>query len=856
MRRRGVLVLSLTITVSASAQSPHADPPAAAPAATDSVTVVPGSEYRAGPFIRALVGSGYRDLWSEPIRVPVLDLEHFAGGLTPIAMGQHGGETWSLHVRSGDGEEYVLRSVDKHVKLDPQVASGIPAWLLRDQISGTLATGALVVAPLLQAAQVPHEDPLLRVIPDDPRLGVYRKRFAGLLVWVEHRPRDDDSSRITKTTKMLHEISTKVTERLDSRGYLTARLMDIYVGDWDRGPLQWFWERTGTKHAHLWRAIPHDRDKAFASHEGFLYWNVRQNALAPWFVTYRPRYPNLIGLEANAWGQDRRLLQDLEYPVWDSTGKWLKSVLTDSVIVNAVAQLPPRERARFGPRLVTALRARRDALPWVAHTFFHTMAAQADVHTVEVPSIIEVTRWRDTMEIRARTRDDSGVPYYDRRFDAASTHEVRLYHDGGPDSVTVAGGGDHILLRLIAGADGDAVVDTRQPGAGGTKVYDGGHRVRVLTGDVSTDHTIYKQPTLPAGAPEGNRAPASFLLRDAGSWCQPATVFDGSSVSGVRLETGEQCDVFGFRRIPFAIENTLTAGYTIGPGGVAGTYTGTIRAVDGSPIASLRVDGASAEYVWFYGIGNGTSHPLADNDYRARQARLSVAPTVSFVVAPHLTVSVAPEMRYRDAEQTLPNYFNLTRPYGSGPFGIVDGDVSAVYDTRGQNDSDSSGVRLELSGRGVPAWWTVASAYGTAHAEAATFAIIQHAPLEPLVDLRVGGDKVWGTAPFQDLASVGGASTVRALYPGRFSGDAAAYAQAQLFLTLGRMTLLAPASVGILGLNDVGRVFAPDDHSAVWHDGYGGGVWASFFERRYLVTVTVAHSVERTIVEAGFGLGW
>jgi hypothetical protein len=847
-------MLMLAIAASASGQSvPASDPvPSAGPA--DSATVVPGPEYRAGPLIRFLVGSGYRNLWTEPIRVPVLDLEHFAGGLTPLKTGQHGGQTWSLHVQGGDGEEYVLRSVDKHVKLGPEVASGVPAWLLRDQISAGLATGALIVAPLLRAAQVPHEDPLLRVIPDDPRLGEYRKQFAGLLVWVEHRPRDDDTSKIAKTPKMLKEISTKVTERLDSRGYLTARLMDLYVGDWDRGPLQWFWERTGDKHGHLWRAIPHDRDWAFANHEGFLYWNIRPTI--PWFVTYRPQYPNLIGLEANVWGQDRRLLQDLECPVWDSTATWLKSALTDSVIDDAVAQLPGPERARYGHQLVVALRARRDALPWAAHSFCRTVAGQADVHTVAVLSIVEITRRRDTLEIRVGTRGDQSVTYYDRRFDAASTHEVRLFLDGGKDSVVVSGGGDHILLRLIAGADGDVLVDSRQPGAGGTNVYDAEHRVRVLTGDVSTDHAIYTPPKLPAGTPEADRVPVSFLLRDAGSWCEPASVFAASSAAGVMVQTGLQCDEFGFRRIPWAVENTVTAGYAIGPGGVAGAYTGAVRGIGGSPIWSLHVEGTSAEYVWFYGLGNESGRPLPDEDYRARQARISVAPGISFEAAPQLTLTLAPELRYRDVEQSAPQYFSLVRPYGSGSFGVVDGAVSAVFDTRHESYSDSSGMRLEVSGRGVPAWWNAASPYGRAHAEAAAFTNIPHVPLDPIIDLRIGGDKVWGRAPFQDLATVGGLTTVSAYLPGRFSGQAAAYGQAKLFLTLAQTTLVAPASVGIVGLNDVGRVFVSGEQSTLWHDGYGGGVWSSFLDQRYLISATLSHGTEGTVFIAGFGLGW
>ena len=48
--------------------------------------------------------------------------------------GSSGGQTWSLHMLGADGNEYLLRSLDKHVKLAPEVSSGTVAWLLRDQI--------------------------------------------------------------------------------------------------------------------------------------------------------------------------------------------------------------------------------------------------------------------------------------------------------------------------------------------------------------------------------------------------------------------------------------------------------------------------------------------------------------------------------------------------------------------------------------------------------------------------------------------------------------------------------------------------------------------------------------------------
>src|SRR4051812_47592219 len=46
----------------------------AVPVAGRTAQVVAGKEYRAGPLKGALLGRNYRDLWTSPVTVPVLDL--------------------------------------------------------------------------------------------------------------------------------------------------------------------------------------------------------------------------------------------------------------------------------------------------------------------------------------------------------------------------------------------------------------------------------------------------------------------------------------------------------------------------------------------------------------------------------------------------------------------------------------------------------------------------------------------------------------------------------------------------------------------------------------------------------------
>src|SRR4249920_3916483 len=84
-------------------------PSAAAP---ESTTVVAGASYKASGLHEWLFGKHYRALWITPIRVEVLNLGTFAGGLTPVKEGG-GLQTQALRFTGADGKEYAFRSVNK-----------------------------------------------------------------------------------------------------------------------------------------------------------------------------------------------------------------------------------------------------------------------------------------------------------------------------------------------------------------------------------------------------------------------------------------------------------------------------------------------------------------------------------------------------------------------------------------------------------------------------------------------------------------------------------------------------------------------------------------------------------------------
>ena len=96
-----------------------------------------------------------------------------------------------------------------------------------------------MVSPILDAAGVLHSDPQLVLLPDDPALGEFRADFAGLLGTIEERQTDNGpgfagADKIVSTYELFDRLEKHQDERSDARAFLGARLVDLFLGDWDR----------------------------------------------------------------------------------------------------------------------------------------------------------------------------------------------------------------------------------------------------------------------------------------------------------------------------------------------------------------------------------------------------------------------------------------------------------------------------------------------------------------------------------------------------------------------------------------------------------------------------------------------
>jgi hypothetical protein len=442
-------------------------------------TLAANRRFGAGSFLRTMMGDNYRDEWRTPITAPFLDLRTFGGGLQPLETGG-GAQTLNLRLKGRNGIEYLFRPVRKGLNLADEFRHTLIWELASDAGSALHPAAPLGATSIMNAVGILHATPSLFVMPNDPVLREFRPLFAGQLGTIEERlPRSESDHGFGKTVKIIHaedlleRINHDSKDRIDSRAFLTARLVDILLNDNDRHADQWRWARDSANTDAPWVPIARDRDMAFHSRKGFIMRIARM--MKPSLITFDSSYAGVKGLINLAEEVDRRLLSGVEKTVWDSATAVVVRSVTDRVIDDAVHKLP-REYAAGFAEMSGKLRARRDSLPVFAQLYYAELAKVVNIHASDADDRATVIRSGEGL-VDVSIQSGNREPYFRRRFDLRETREIRLYLDGGNDVAVVHGNvAQSITARIIGGNGTNTLIDSSSVGgrSNPTHLYEAG----------------------------------------------------------------------------------------------------------------------------------------------------------------------------------------------------------------------------------------------------------------------------------------------------------------------------------------------------------------------------------------------
>lgn len=830
--------------------------------------VVIEPSYDAGPLVRFFLGSRYREAWSDSVSLPVLDLHRFAGGLTPVS-GTSDAETSTLAFRDDEGILWFFRSRNKDWTwgFPPDLRETVVDDIRQDVTSAQLPGSSPVTSALLGETGVLTPGRRLVVLPDDPALGRFRDAFAGMVGTLEDgvAPAADGgpgfagASTVLTTDSVSSLLRSGPRHRIHARELLTARLVDLLVGDRDRHAGQWFWIPTEGPEGVVWRPVPLDRDAAFIGLDGLALWLFRTRK--PKIVGFDEEYPSIRGLTWNAWDVDRRLLTSLDKGEWDLAVTDLRSRLTDRVIEDAVRNLPPEIHRRRGAFLTEALKRRRDRLREAADEFYDIVNEEAEVLATDRPEEALFIRHADgsvELQLRVAGAGEASEPHLRRVFRPSETEEVRLRLEGGDDRVEVraagsggAGTEDAIWIRVVGGA-GDDVFVNRGEGRGertGFYGHEGDDGFDVLPGTVVSRR--------PYRRPPGDDSLHEFAL-DWGSQWYPHASVDFNSDHGLVVTGGRTLFDYGFRKHPHAMKLSFTVGASTS-GKALAEYLQEFRELvpDVHGVLHVRFSGLDSRN--FHGFGNATPDdddvPGSD-PFEVDRYDFELDPRLVLTPTPAIELEVGPVLKWGSADEEEGEALDrLGDVYGEGTFWQVGARAGFRLDRTETPVWPRHGFRVGVEGEIYPEALDVVETFGSVDGELTGYLPL---PDSSALALRAGGKRVFGRVPFHEAAYLG-SRALRFERSQRYAGDTSLYGSAELRVPLGRVVMpwtLLPTEVGVFAFGDAGRVWVDGESPGGFHVGGGGGAWLSPVDRSYTFRGSVAAGEGNVRVELGAGFNF
>jgi len=799
------------------------------PSFADSIVRAVHPSYNAVSGVhRWLFGENYRREWAVPVKLPVIRLSAFHGGLTPEKQGG-GMQSKSLRLIDKNGMEWVLRSVEKSPdKLLPEGLRGTFAvdWV-GDEFSGQHPYSALIVPPLAEAAHVPHANPVIGVVADDAALGEFREMFAGMVCLLEEREPTGPSDN---TLKMEDKLIRNYDNRVDGPLFLRARMLDLLMGDWDRHEDQWRWADKKKDKDDVYEAVPRDRDQVFHVTQG-LFPSI---AALPWIDPMLENFDGEIPRVKYAIYKTRfmKAFPDLQfsYEEWMKAANNFVKAETDDVLEAGLRRLPKETYNMRHDELFRKLKQRRDNIPAAMSQYYCFINRIVDIRLTNKNELVTVTNapGKATRIVIDKINKEGATKgqLMDMTYQPDITKEVRVYLSAGNDKVVINSTASPIKLRFVDSA-GNKAYDIQQNGKR-IQVY-GQKDSTAFTGKTNRVSKHFSADTLNA-----RFVPANLY----NIWAPLATAAINAD-DGFLLGLGfKYTGVDGFRKMPYSNQQELMITHAFATDAFRVKYNGEwIGAIGKADFIAQANIQAPDNTMNFFGRGNETAlnkAPGYRRYYRTRFDTYQFDPALRWNTGKNSTLSAGPSLQFYhiDPNDNAGRFINQTNLINSYDSLTVNKDkahagllFSFISNQRNNDLLPASGYYFTVTMQGYAGLNSYSKSFAQIRPELTYYQQLDANGNIVLSD-RIGGGVSIGKPAFYQSMFLGGQGNLLGYLQNRFAGQQMAFNNLQGRVKLANIAgYILPGQLGITGFYDVGRVWINNEQSNKWHQGTGGGLY-------------------------------
>ena len=826
------------------------------PAFKDYVTAPASNLYKdATRFRRFFLGNNYREVWSTPVRFKVFRLNEEKGGFKITRMGG-GRQTKTLSLEDKDGKPWSIRTIDKDPdKVMPEGLRGsIAEDIVQDMISAAHPYAPLALYSLAKSAGIPHAKPEFYFVPDDPAFGYYRPLFANKVVMLEPKDASYDGSDTKSTISVIGNVIENNDHRIKQKELLKARLLDIFVADWDRHLDQWKWGEQDTGQGKIYYPIPKDRDQAFFYSDGLLLSYASRRQL-PYLKGFRRNIPDPEHLGHSSRNLDRMFLNELTRKDWDSVTKSFIASMNDTALSTAVRQFPKEIYAINGQKTLEKLKSRRARLAEAAADYYLFLSKYVNIlgsNETEYFTVSQEEDGRIRVHVMSQIKDDTSFLKYERLIDPKETREIRLYGFNGDD-----------YFKIMAGKSSGTFV--RVIGGKGADTFNVSGRMRNYLYDQNSENNyLYKGRGSKVRFTDDPRVNYfDYNEYEYNVWRFPRINIGFNGDDGFMIGAGLWHRKHNFRKDPYAWDQRLTSLFAIGQGayqlGYRGMFTDVLRQTDIIVNANLLNPVLNN----FYGFGNETKIDESKDIrfYRVRykyfsadvMLRRKMGRAVSFMAGPSY-------FHYWNRPENNEDYI-LGHPTSAGL------DSMNVYSRKTYGGLKLGALIYTLNNELFPTrginWYTEFSEMRPLTDNTNSLTKIQsdmvvysslHDPARVVSVLRLGGGHIFSKDfEYFQAMNLGANNFLRGFRKNRFSGSSLAYGSLEFRIRMfDSKNYVLPGQVGLVVFNDVGRVWYKNESSKKWHYAYGGGFYYVPYNM-VLVSATIAFSTEEQVFNFTIG---